>query len=517
MLDQLSLNQRSFLPSIAADLSPVLAPESWPFGIEWLPASACLVGGSVRDALLGRQGDYLDLDFVLPEGAVETAQAIAQHYKAGFVLLDAERQIARVVFPQGTADFAQQVGPTLETDLRRRDFTVNAIAYNPHRDQLLDPVQGYADLQTRTIRMVSSVNLAEDPLRLLRAYRQAAQLGFSLQPETRAVVRTLAPKLRTIAAERVQSELNYLLRTAKGTPWLTMAWQDGVLQDWFPAATAQSLHWLADCDRLMAQIQEVRPEFALQLGQRIRSGDKKMGTMGTSDPKGAGSSRTWLSLAKLTCLLAADPALAELQLRRLKYSRHEIQAMGTILKALPQFYRDLAGESLDGKSLDGEILDREPLVGEVHREAIDVLTLDNPTLDDPTLDDPTLDNAGNTPIVMADLAVRLSRRELSRREQFLFFQNVGATFPAIGLLVLALGIPMAALDPLIQRFLTPDDPVAHPMPLLTGQQLMTGLGLSPGPQVGQILAEIQLAHAEARIQTAADALQLAKQWLHAKH
>ncbi|MCY7391900.1 MAG: CCA tRNA nucleotidyltransferase, partial [Leptolyngbyaceae cyanobacterium CAN_BIN12] len=148
-----------------------LSPQNWPFGLEWLPASACLVGGSVRDSLLGRHSDYLDLDFVLTDRVVETAQAIARHYQAGFVLLDAERQIARVVFPQGTADFAQQVGATLEEDLRRRDFTVNAIAYDPRLDRFVDPLQGYGDLQQRLLRMVSAENLAEDPLRLLRAYR----------------------------------------------------------------------------------------------------------------------------------------------------------------------------------------------------------------------------------------------------------------------------------------------------------------------------------------------------------
>jgi tRNA nucleotidyltransferase (CCA-adding enzyme) len=75
------------------------------------------VGGNVRDALLGRRAEYLDLDFVMPQGAVKTARAIANHHKAGFVLLDAERQIARVVFEHATVDFAQQVGESLETDL----------------------------------------------------------------------------------------------------------------------------------------------------------------------------------------------------------------------------------------------------------------------------------------------------------------------------------------------------------------------------------------------------------------
>ncbi|MEM0980906.1 MAG: CCA tRNA nucleotidyltransferase, partial [Cyanobacteria bacterium P01_H01_bin.58] len=126
-------------------VSSVLSPQTWPFDLTLLPSSAHLVGGSVRDALLGRKADYLDLDFVLPGEAIETAHFIARHYGVGFVVLDPKNKIARVVFPQATVDFAQQVGNTLETDLHRRDFTVNAIAYHPHTEQIFDPLGGCAD------------------------------------------------------------------------------------------------------------------------------------------------------------------------------------------------------------------------------------------------------------------------------------------------------------------------------------------------------------------------------------
>ena len=116
-----------------------------PFEVDWLPQGTCLVGGAVRDALLNRQRDYLDLDLVLPSFAVETARKIANAYQAGFVVLDDRRQIARVVFEQGTVDFALQEGDTLEADLRRRDFTVNAIAYDLQQARLFDPVGGMAD------------------------------------------------------------------------------------------------------------------------------------------------------------------------------------------------------------------------------------------------------------------------------------------------------------------------------------------------------------------------------------
>ncbi len=440
--------------TVSKDLS-ALSPKSWPFGLEWLPTSAYLVGGSVRDALLGRSSEYLDLDFVLPDQVVATAQAIARHYKAGFVLLDAERQIARVVFAQGTVDFAQQVGPTLEADLRRRDFTVNAIAYNPHCDRFVDPLRGCVDLEQRQIRMVSAENLAEDPLRLLRAYRQAAQLGFGLDPETQAVIRTLAASLQRIAAERIQSELNYLLSSEMGTSWLTQAWADGVLAHWLPLATEQSLELIAGVDRATILLQETHPAFAKGL---LTRGLEAIAQPLAEQPetlkqKASGSARNWLVTAKLACLLPTPPTEAERQLRQLKYSRVEVQSVTTVLRSLP---------------ILGQAADRTPAVAET------VAWLDWPL-----------------------------------REQYLFFQTVGAAFPAVVVLAIAQGIPLEFMAPLIQRFLTPNDPVAHPQPLVSGQDLMSALQLTAGPMIGQLLAMIQLAHAEGTVQTQAEAIQFA--------
>jgi tRNA nucleotidyltransferase (CCA-adding enzyme) len=452
LLDLAHLLQGLDLQDIISIESSTLSPRSWPFSLEWLPSSAFLVGGSVRDALLGRDSEYLDLDFVLPDGVVEVAKAIARHYKAGFVLLDAERQIARVVFAQGTVDFAQQVGPTLESDLWRRDFTINAIAYNPQRDRFVDPLQGCHDLQRRIIRMVSPENLEEDPLRLLRAYRQSAQLGFTLDPATQEAIRQFAPLLHRIAAERVQSELNFLLSTSRGTQWLTQAWQDGLLQDWLPSATAHSLRLIAEIDRGLVLLQETHPQFAKELfgrvGPIISSGEGKA----TLTSKASGSARHWLITAKLACLLHSAPAQAETQLRKLKYSRNEIQAVNTVLRCLSQLC-----------SID------------------ECATVPAPHL-----------------------------LTLALREQYLFFQNAGPTFPAIAILAIAYGLPLDEIAPLLDRYINPNDPVAHAHPPLSGQDLMLKLNLPPGPLIGQLLAALQLAKAEGQISTISEAVEFAK-------
>jgi tRNA nucleotidyltransferase (CCA-adding enzyme) len=416
--------------------SLALSPQTWPFSLEWLPPQSCLVGGAVRDALLGRRSEYLDLDFVLPVDAVQTARKLANHYKAGFVVLDAERQIARVVFDRATVDLAQQEGNSLETDLSRRDFTVNAIAYNPHTAEFIDPLQGIPDLQAGVMRMVKATNLEDDPLRLIRAYRQAAQLGFTIEPTTQSVIRQLAPLLGQVAAERVQVELGYLLKSSQGTPWLIAAWKDNLLQPWFPDPTPQGLARVAAIDDSAVMLEKTWHE----LGVELRSA---LGSSASLSPIG-GKSASLLSLAKLASLLPLVLEAAEEQLLRLKYSRAEIRVAIASLKHLPQLL--------------------------VHKTS-----------------------------------------QMSIRKQYFFFQDVGSIFPALAVLAVAEGMPFEAISRLIERYLNPEDRVAHPKALITGNDLMRSLNLPPGQQIGKLLAEIQLAQAEGKISTPEAALELAAQ------
>jgi tRNA nucleotidyltransferase (CCA-adding enzyme) len=302
-----------------------------PFSLDCLPPTACLVGGAVRDTLLDRARDYLDLDFVLPELAVEVAREIAHRHKAGFVVLDEQRRIARVIFKQGTVDFAQQEGDSLEKDLKRRDFTVNAIAYNPHREELIDPLEGLADLEKHSLRMVSQTNLSDDPLRLLRAYRQAAQLNFSIDEATRASIRQLASRLSKIAAERIQNELGYLLANPRGTCWLTSAWEDGLLKFWLKNVTAEKLQQV---DKIEYSV-SVFSEFCDRLC-RCPEGNRRAYSL----------SPETIETAKLANLVSFDPEEAELELTNLKYPRAVVRTITTSLKYLPQLQRSGASMTL---------------------------------------------------------------------------------------------------------------------------------------------------------------------------
>ena len=293
-----------------------LAAKNWPFSLEYLPQPVYMVGGAVRDAILGRVREYVDLDFIIPADAVKVARKIAQRYQAGFVLLDAERQIARVVFPHATADFAQQEGESLITDLHRRDFTINAIAYNPHTQEIIDPLEGYKDIESGLLRMISPVNLQNDPLRLMRAYRQAAQLGFTIEPATQETIRRLATDIRKVAAERVRVEIGYLLANSQGTFWLNLAWKDGVLTSFFKNATEESFIKLTAVDQAYTLISENWQQLGEELANYVRE------TVKTS----------WLATAKLACLVDSKPEIAEIELQELTYSRAEIRAVTTGLR-----------------------------------------------------------------------------------------------------------------------------------------------------------------------------------------
>ncbi len=176
-----------------------------------------LVGGAVRDWLLKRP--LHDLDFVLPHGAADFARQVARRFAgAAFFVLDARRDIARVILPPAgqrprrVLDFAAYRGPDLETDLRLRDFTINALALDPHAPQhLIDPLGGLQDLKDKRLRLTHPQALHDDPLRVLRAVRLAVTLQFRLTPETRAALPQAAPLLPRTAAERRAEELFRIL------------------------------------------------------------------------------------------------------------------------------------------------------------------------------------------------------------------------------------------------------------------------------------------------------------------
>ena len=182
---------------------------------------AYAVGGCVRDSILGREPD--DWDITTSAAPLETKALFERTFDTGIehgtitVLIGKEGfevTTYRIDGEYEDSRHPKQVEFTrnLREDLLRRDFTINAMAYN-EQDGLVDIFGGIEDLRNKTIRCVGNAmeRFSEDALRILRAVRFSAQLGFEIEEETQKAIRVLAPNLRNISAERIQVELIKLL------------------------------------------------------------------------------------------------------------------------------------------------------------------------------------------------------------------------------------------------------------------------------------------------------------------
>jgi len=206
------------------------------------------VGGCVRDFLLGREpGDYDIVTSALPEQVEQLfKRTVPVGRKFGvMVIIEGGRQFQVATF-RAEADYKDGRHPErvafgdAEADARRRDFTVNGLFYDPVRRELHDWVGGEVDLRSKIIRTIGlpAERFAEDHLRLLRAVRLAAQLDFSIEARTFAVLKANATQIKTISAERVREELVKLLQPPHASRGLDLLRQSGLLQQVLPEIAA---------------------------------------------------------------------------------------------------------------------------------------------------------------------------------------------------------------------------------------------------------------------------------------
>jgi tRNA nucleotidyltransferase (CCA-adding enzyme) len=235
---------------LATSAWQTLQPERWPLPTSALPAGTALVGGAVRDALLGRLAVRPDLDFVVPEEALALGRRLARSLGGSFVALDPERSIARLVLQGWTIDLARRVGDTWAEDLERRDYSVNAMALPvPAAGEtpaaLVDPLGGLAHLQARRLVAIREANLLEDPLRLLRGVRLATELDFQIDPPTWEWIRRHHGQLGRVAGERVLAEVERLAAAPRGASGLATALAAGLLRAWGGVEEAEAAPLLA--------------------------------------------------------------------------------------------------------------------------------------------------------------------------------------------------------------------------------------------------------------------------------
>ena len=210
--------------------------------------AAYAVGGCVRDSLLGRTAHDWDLcTSALPQQVMElfgAAQCIPTGLQHGTVTIKYGGQLYETTtfrtegsYTDGRHPDAVQFVPDVREDLARRDFTINAMAYN-EAEGLVDPFGGQKDLQNGLLRAVGEPQqrFTEDALRILRLYRFAARFGFALDAATARAARQLAPHLDCISVERIQEELAKLLAAPQPGAYLEPAVLAVVLPELTPAA-----------------------------------------------------------------------------------------------------------------------------------------------------------------------------------------------------------------------------------------------------------------------------------------
>ncbi len=219
-----------------------------------------VIGGFVRDKIIGRSTS--DIDFVCTGNAIELADEVAVKYAprpmvsifrnfgtAHFKIQDKDDHMIDIEFVGARKESYRSVSRkpdivpgTLEEDLNRRDFTINALAVSLNEKdfgQLIDPFGGLHDLELKRIvtPLDPNTTFSDDPLRMLRAIRFAAQLEFEIDPETFDAIIKNAERISIISQERITEEINKIIATKKPSLGFDLLFRSGLLQIIFPKMT----------------------------------------------------------------------------------------------------------------------------------------------------------------------------------------------------------------------------------------------------------------------------------------
>ena len=435
-----------------------------------------VAGGAVRDLILGR--GVTDIDIVVPRDLAHLPRDFASSVRGRHLLLHDDRgQVTeRVVVRAGEGplfyDFSRMQGASIGEDLSLRDFTINAMALplpdflGGVTDALVDPLGGRGDLRSRRIRALSETSFADDPLRLLRAFRFAAELGFGIEPRTRRWIGRHRRLLAGVAGERIRDELFRTLSILPCRPFVLEMDRVGLLEVALPGVTV------------------------------LKEGDE--GVM-----CGAGS---WnRSLARLHALedLMGEPArfFGEFRGELRNYLESRIsgeRSRGALIKLAALHFDGDPGDPPSRRKTAGRLAGRLRLsrkealfLGEISSpgEALQVLS------------------AGPPP----------EREDTAR-----FFMRHAENYFALILLGLAeAGRGASRFAGIVERAGRMLDlydreirPAMAAPPFLRGEELMERFGLDPGPEVGRILAALREAQVEGRVRSRDEALRFAAGRIH---
>jgi putative nucleotidyltransferase with HDIG domain len=479
------------LPDIVTRLQQLLPAEN----------PVYLVGGAVRDAFLQREVN--DLDFTLSGDVLGIARRLAHAIGAAYYPLDEARGAARLILPlpeggREVLDFTAMRGPDLETDLRQRDFTMNAMALPLHApDQLVDPMSGLVDLRHGLLRACSESAMLDDPLRVLRGVRLANANHWFIPAETRSLMRQALPHLGQVSSERVRDELFHMLEGPR------------------PAIALEALEILGGIPYVLPELVDLKgieqppPHISDAWRHTL---DVLKGLEALQDALG----------------LEHDPeaptsfylGLVSVRLGRFRRQLHEHMAQAInpdrslrALLYLAALYHDSGKPQTRRTNPDGRVrfLEHE-FVGEhlVSRRGL-ALHLSNAEIDRMRC----IVRNHMRPLLLAQLDELPSRRAIYR-----FFRDTGPAGVEVCLHALAdtlatygpglsqdlwarqLDIARCLLEAWWER---PEESVAPPA-LLDGHAIMSAFNLPPGPQIGRLLEALREAQATGLVLTRAQAL-----------
>ncbi len=453
-----------------------------PFNTDIFPykKGVYLVGGSVRDILLGL--DPMDYDIAVSSPPRAFAEKLSERLSARLVCMGKNAgESFRIIAGKRIFDISALKGESIETDLKSRDFTINAMAYSISTGQLIDNLDGRTDLSKKSVRMVSNRAFKDDPVRLLRAFRISAALNFSIESRTLAMIREDSPHLMTCAGERIREEFFGFLKSSNSYPLLEQMAETGLLSNLIPPLKdlpdcTQNQHHAYDVfhhtlkvyfhmEDVLNQLADLEDDPGIRLQDRIRDREKVL-----------------MKYAALLhdigkpCTRAAD-------------DKGGIHFYGHAVKSADM--AEVIGRSLRLSNRDKAFAD-----GIIRNHT--------------------------RPLYLFKLHCQnqLTRKALTR-----FFLNCGELTPHLLLHAIAdhrgkkpnpeSQFDRFALD-IIRTYDEQHRPRLSEMPVLNGNDLIRILGLTPSPLFKSILETVENARLADQIHTKQEALDIAKNFLHGR-
>lgn len=472
-----------------------------------------VVGGHVRDRLLGRPSH--DLDLIVSEGGVRLAHVVAATFGGAWFVLDDERDVGRAILRDEAdqpleVDVARLRVPALLDDLALRDFTVNAIVWDLSArgagPAYFDPFDGRADLTRGLLRAVTEGAFRDDPLRMLRAVRMVAELGFTIESATFNLIRRDAGLLPLVAPERVREEMLRVLAAPGAWQHVRLLHELGLLAHVLPESAAQvgvaqsAPHYQDVFDHSRSVLWHLEGIYALLWpaeGYTIPAAT-------TDDPTIPAAEAQWADLAALLSPYAAELRAHLAVPLASGHSRRDILLWAALAHDWGKPAKRVVGEDgqihFYGHDQWGALLAEARLTA--LRFAGDEIAYVARLVDLHMR--PGLMAHGGTP---------------SRRAIYRFFREADTTGPDCILLSLADVMATRAAAPdaehwrsrletaraLLEAYFRQRAERVSPPLLLNGRQVMAELGLRPGPLVGELLEGLREAQATGEVNTVDEA------------